>query len=297
MRLATIWLAVVGCGGSVTIGESDPTDDTETTDETDVEPDPPANYEESGESTANTDAGSSNVGDRCTLEWTRYRPDGEPGEVLVILVHGFARDQSKMAGWATHLASWGAEVVTPDMCFLGAFNTDHEANGRHVAKLAFELADGRPVILAGHSAGGLAATLGAAETDAAGVLLLDPVDNDDLGLNAIGKVSATVGGLYGESNACNGNNNGIAMAVKAPDDRLFRVETADHCHFESPTDRACTGFCRRGQADDDAIDATIAGMAASFVMWKGGLDDDGETWWTAGSQAQQALPATLLPLP
>ncbi|MFK7929962.1 MAG: alpha/beta hydrolase [Myxococcota bacterium] len=294
------WLTVLALAcGSGTIGDSegtDSTDMTDVTDDTDVQPEPSV-FTESGDASASTDTGSLAIDGRCTLNWTRYRPDGEPGEVLVILVHGFSRSQAQMAGWATHMATWGAEVVTPDMCFLRAFSTDHPANGAHVAALAEEMSDGRPVVLAGYSAGGLAAVLGASQTDNVGVLLLDPVDNNDLGANAMGSIPSPVGGLFADASRCNADSNGIAMAGLASDSRLWRLDGANHCHFESPTDRVCQTLCGQVEAGDAPMTETIQGLAAAFVSWRGGLDASGEEWWTEGTEANGSLPATLSALP
>lgn len=287
MRLLPV-LALLACTPTVEDPQSGGTDEP-------VETEPLADLREPGPARAVTDTGSTDVRDDCTLRWTRYAPDGDEGAVLVVLAHGFARNQAQMVGWAEHLASWGAEVVTPDLCFSGPLNTDHPANGRSLADLATELAGDRPVVLAGHSAGGLAATLGAGELGdrVSGVLLLDPVDNSDLGRDAAGSVSAPIGALFGEPGACNADGNGTAMLDGAVDASLLQLEGADHCHFEDPTDRLCTALCRRGQADDDAIRTTLLALTAGFALWRGGVDARAEALWIPGSEPFEALPATV----
>ena len=235
-----------------------------------------------GPEPAISDEGSLNVGDGCTLEYTRYRPDGESGEALVILTHGFARGPGRMQGWASHWASWGAEVVTPQMCFLRFVNTDHEANGRHLVQLADQLADGRPVIFAGHSAGGLAATLAAAEVEGSALLALDPVDSDQLGETAAEDLTGPVAALFAEPSDCNADSNGESMLAAVGDKRWWRIRDADHCDFESPTNRGCTFLCRDGEADRQAIQRAILGLTTGYIHWQGGLDERGEAWWTQG---------------
>ena len=280
-----------------TVAETtDPTDATDSTDDTD-DPGPAPDLTARGDARSVLDTGSSAVRDGCTLRWSRYSPDGQPGEVLVVLAHGFGRSQAQMAGWAEHLASWGAEVVTPDLCFAGPFNSDHPANGRSLADLATELADDRPVILAGHSAGGLAAWLAASELGGAvdGVLLLDPVDNQGVGSAAGGDVAAPTGGLLAEPSSCNADNNGVAMVADAADVQLFQLKGTDHCHFEDPTDGVCTALCRRGStAEPEPARQTVLALTAGFVRWRGGLDERGQAYWTAGSDAQDGLPLSLV---
>lgn len=304
MRALTLFALFCACSPGGQIDDSDDptdatdsTDSTDATDDTDVDPGPPPDFGNRGPARAQTGPGSLKIDEGCTLQWTEYQPDGERGEALVILVHGFARGQGNMAGWASHWASWGAEVITPDMCRLGTFNTDHPTNGRHVAALVKELADGRPTIVAGHSAGGLAAVLGASESNVDGVLLLDPVDNDDLGVKAAGGIAAPIGALYGEASACNAQGNGTEMAEGKGDSARWRVDTSDHCHFESPTDGLCTGFCRRGQPNNDAIDEALRRLSTSFIVWRSGLDERGEDWWTPGTESHDEVEGQISPIP
>ena len=287
MRVSLFLLILAGCGGNVTLPgdtdldgvDTDSTGDTDLDTDTDVDPGPGPDLMETGPAAAIRDEGSLSVG-ACTLSYTRFRPDAAEGAALVVLAHGFARDQARMHGWATHWASWGLEVVTPDLCNLGLFNTDHPANGRQMAALARQLADGRPVILAGQSAGALAATLAAAEVEGAGLLALDPVDSDEIGERAAPDITGPVGALFGEPSQCNSEGNGERMLVAADDRRWWRIEDADHCDFENPTNRGCEILCRSGEADREAIREALLGMTTGFLRWHGGIDERGEAWWT-----------------
>lgn len=304
MRLVpAVLLLLSSCSGG-TIGEA-PTDDTEVVDtdvvDTDVEDTdsvdtdlgPAPDYALAGPAPVERTDGSLRVDDRCQLSFDRFRPRGEAAPALVVLSHGFARDKEKMHGWAEHLASWGVEVVTPQLCFLSFGNTDHPANGRSVAALARELADGRPVVLAGHSAGGLASTLAAPALDGAHLFTLDGVDNDRQGEDAARDIDASAGGLFAEPAQCNDNGSGKAMLAPIDDRVSWRIRTSDHCHFENPTDGLCTALCRRGDADHEAIAATVRALTTGFVLWKTGVDPRGQDVWTPGTEAFLALPAEL----
>lgn len=286
MRPFALLLALAAC--SPVIDEDTDTDGIVDTDTDDAPVDAP-DYTAPGPTSALTDTGSFAAGGGCTLEYTRYRPDGEQSDVLVLLVHGFARSQSQMAGWASHWASWGAEVVTPNMCALRPFNTDHPANGRHLAALAEQLADGRTVILAGHSAGALAAVLAAEDVQPAALLALDPVDADGLGAAAAAGITAPIAGLFGVPMDCNADRNGVAMLSPAPDATLYQIFDAGHCDFESPTDRICTSLCRAPEADRDAIERAVRALTASFIAWRGGLQPEAAQYWTPGERAHDDL--------
>lgn len=303
MRLVAIALLLSACSGG-TIGEDpDDTDVVDTdvdtdvvdTDDTDIDTDPgPApDYAEPGPSAVERTDGVLAVSDRCRLEFDRFTPRGGSAPAVVVLSHGFARSKEQMHGWAEHLASWGVEVVTPQLCFLGFGNTDHPANGRTVAALAREISDGRPVVLAGHSAGGLASTLAAAEVPGAHLFTLDGVDNDRLGEDAASAIDGTAGGLFAEPAQCNDNGNGEAMLAPIDDKVSWRIATSDHCDYENPTDGLCTALCRRGDADHEAIGTTIRALTTGFVLWRTGVDPRGQQVWTPGTEAFEALPSDL----
>lgn len=292
MRVVSLFpslVALVALACSPTVEEGEATDaDTDTSVDTDVdtEPEPGPDLRVRGDDRAVTDSGSSTTRD-CTLRWTRYSPNGQPGEALVILSHGFARGPDQMTGWAEHLASWGAEVVTPELCFASFINVDHEANGRTLADLATELGDDRPVILAGHSAGGLASTLAADELgdSVAGVLLLDPVDSD--GLGAATSPSAPFGALFAAPSRCNADGNGTDMLPSGAD--AFDLAGATHCTFEDPTDGVCTAVCGGAGEDPPGLRRTVLGLTTGFVHWRGALDPRGQDWWTPGSDKFDGL--------
>jgi hypothetical protein len=66
---------------------------------------------------------------------------------MVILTHGWMRNNDQMVGWARHLASWGFEVVAPNLCHATVFDTDHEANARDLTALVQDRLQADPVVL------------------------------------------------------------------------------------------------------------------------------------------------------
>lgn len=251
-----------------------------------------ADYASEGPYEVETGTGSEEVDTDCALAWTRYAPVGVDSGGTVILAHGFSRAAENMSGHAEHLASWGLTVLTPDLCHSSFTDADHVQNGLDLVALATALGADAP-LYAGHSAGGLAALVAAAEDDGAqGVLGLDPVnDFSGSGSGYGARVTAPVAGLFGESSACNSNNNGVEMYTAAPDATAMRVTEADHCDFENPTDSACTAFCAgTNEAFSDAdIQSTVITMATAWLLWRSGLDAGGAAWWTPGEAKRDSL--------
>lgn len=241
----------------------------------------------------------------CELAYTRYQPrDGALGDLTVILTHGFMRDRGHVARWARHLASWGVDVVTPDLCHAAIWDADHEQNGLDLASLANDHLAGRRVIYMGHSAGGLASLLASThDVDALGVLGLDLVDTDDAGLRAAAGAHGQVMGLIGAPSwSCNLNNNGLAALTRAPGAAVYRVTDTTHCDFENPTDGGCTALCGfqyPAPAFNDAQQrAAIAELMTAHALWVGGLDDRAAAWWTPGQpQHDDLVAAGLLSAP
>lgn len=256
----------------------------------DSAPEAALDYADDGSFGVNSEDGESTLPTGCDMAWTRYTPEGAAGAPVVVLVHGFARDRENMAGWGRHLASWGLDVITPDLCHASFTDVDHAQNGADLLALSEALQLASPQYV-GHSAGGLAAFLAAAQSpDSAGVLGLDPVDNGSLGVDAASSLAAPAYAVIGEASACNADNNGVDMVRAAPQGRLLRAVEADHCDFEDPTDDACTAFCQ-GSNDlysDDQIHGVIGRLMTGFLLARSGLDPAGLDLWTAGSEAYEA---------
>lgn len=231
----------------------------------------------------------------CSLAYTLFTPDGGDAVTpLVVLGHGFARNQQRMAGLAEHIASFGLRVVTPQYCHLSLSDADHVANGRDAVALSLALAGDAPVAHAGYSAGGLAAILAATEDAATvAVLGLDYVDADDLGVAAAVALTTPTLGLLGEPSMCNTDNNG-APVFDLDGRWAARVVGATHCDFEDPTDALCTAFC----GEETGALPTVRAVAAAFLAWQLGVTPSGESWASPGGTEWERLvdEGTLTPL-
>ncbi|MBL4687826.1 MAG: hypothetical protein JKY37_24770 [Nannocystaceae bacterium] len=218
------------------------------------------------------------------MGYDRYTPERRGRPPTVILAHGFQGNRAAMANWASHMASWGLEVITPDLCRATIFDADHAANAADLVALSVQLSVEAPMY-AGYSAGGLAAVLAAAQDGEATALLgLDMVDSDGLGLAAAPAIVAPALDLTGEPSMCNENNNGHAVFDATADPRVLAVLSADHCDFQNPADALCGGLCGASPqpVDDGDIASTVIGLSTAFLLWKSGLDTTGQQWSTAG---------------
>jgi hypothetical protein len=227
-----------------------------------------------------TENGQYAIKQGCTMAYTRFAPDGVAPGGTVILAHGFQGNRGSMAGWANHLASWGLEVFTPDLCHATIFDANHAQNGADLIALREHLSLAS-VVYAGYSAGGLAAFLATAnDASAVAVLGLDMVDNNDLGAGAAASVTVPAHDVVAEPAMCNTSGNGVAVFNATQSGRVLRVTEADHCDFQNPGD----GFCNLCSAanptfDTATIQATIIGLSTSFLVWQTGTDLSGSQWW------------------
>jgi pimeloyl-ACP methyl ester carboxylesterase len=165
----------------------------------------------------------------------------------VILVHGFTRDRTVMAGHAEALAREGFWVIVPDLPYV----MDSRDNARALRDLMQLLRKGAAgpsldrIVLVGHSAGGLAALLAANAPGVVGYIGLDPFDRPSgVGLDAAKVLTTPVYLLRGPSSFCN------AYAIAAPWVKAFpnlvedrQLAAASHCDFESNTDWICQAAC------------------------------------------------------
>lgn len=230
----------------------------------------------------------------CDMAWTRYAPtDVNPENQVVVLSHGFARDPSKVAGWARYLASWGFEVYTPGLCHTSPFDTDHVQNGKDLAAFAESVANGHPILYVGHSAGGLASTLAAKQdTDAIGAFGLDLVDTSNLAKQAAPNLTVPLWGLRGEPGSCNSSGNGKDVILRAPDHKLHKITEASHCDFENPKDNICSIACPdpfNGKFNDGEQQRAMQAMIGGFVFYTSHADLDGLNYWTPGCPEYDAL--------
>jgi pimeloyl-ACP methyl ester carboxylesterase len=274
---------VVGVIGDTDTDEQSDTDtDTDVDTATDTAAPALPDFSQDGPHNVTSFTGETKVEADCTLEWTGYTAEGVDSPVLVVLTHGFARGKAQMDGWAKIWASWGLDVVAPQMCHLSAWDTQHEQNGHDLVDLAEDLNQDRPVIYVGHSAGGLASTLAAEEDmNAIGVLGLDPVDADNLGRTAAPKLSVPMGALMGISGQCNSDQNGTKIANLAAQGSALAIVEADHCDFENPTDWLCEVACDNQAAKQSAeeIMRTIQVLSTAWLTSQAGIYPTASRWW------------------
>lgn len=200
------------------------------------------------------EAGESGIPTRCDL----VRPDAAGVYPGIVLGHGFSQDQEYQRDNARQLASWGFVVLVPTFSSLA----DHAANGEEMLALLDWLTgaqnpyqdqvDAERLGLAGHSAGGLSATVAAGlDADSArrvsAVAGLDAVDlafgGRSLGTPYAARIAAPALYLSGIPYGCNaaGNAQGLFDAVPAGTGKMFlRITEAVHCDFNTQgLDRAC----------------------------------------------------------
>ncbi|MBK5970877.1 putative dienelactone hydrolase [Thiorhodovibrio litoralis] len=221
--------------------------------------------------------------DGPALDYRLYEPARQTGKALstgaegndhnttmplVVLAHGFLRNQRNMSGLATALANAGYPVATLDSRHDSPISGGHVQNSQDMIALARHLKANR-VIYAGFSAGALAALLAAHDDPRAiGVLTLDLVDSQELGLGVAPELKLPVVALAGAPTNCNANNNAAALYQAIDNLRLTPIPKASHCDFESPTDWLCRTVCEmpaeRTHADPsvqlEIINAALAGV-------------------------------------
>lgn len=210
---------------------------------------------------------------------TWFFPAGADAAPVVIWSHGTSRSKAQHVDAARHAASWGLVVVTPDLpvSFGG-----HEENAAFLTDdllpeaLARGEANGKWAFV-GHSAGGLASFLAAADVGADAVVGLDAVDAEDLGAEAAPSIVAPVLRLVGEPSACNASGNAREWAPGGTD-WMVAVPGASHCDFESPTDGICTMICG---ANDAGRQDVVGEYATAWLVHHllGGADA-----WIGGSE-------------
>ncbi|KXX65526.1 hypothetical protein AY586_01400 [Marichromatium gracile] len=211
-------------------------------------------------------AGTGAVRDTTDRDGTvvRFYPGtGARAGDLVVLGHGFLRDQSTLAGLARTLAAAGVDCATLDFTAQRPWDGAHLRNGLAMIRVADRLG-ARRVVYVGFSAGGLAALV-AARNDprARGVVTLDLVDDDGLGGATAAVLRVPLVGLEGEPGRCNAHNGARQVHALAPRGRLERIAGAGHCDFESPTDPLCERLC--GEADP-ALGALVRARAGAAVL-------------------------------
>ena len=225
----------------------------------------------------------------CEISYSIYRPAGVSNPPVVVLGHGFARGPDTMTGWADHLATWGITVLLPSLCHYNVFaGVDHELNGKNMMELA-DYYGSEETIYAGHSAGGLAAIIAASiDTNSLGVLGLDATDTENvpgvpdfIGQNYASGIDCVGFSIMGEPSSCNSDGNGLTLFEMMNESYVIKVDDADHCDFESPTDAICEISCENTETNmsDEEIRSIIFTLGTSAIMSLSGLSSEGWILW------------------
>jgi pimeloyl-ACP methyl ester carboxylesterase len=227
----------------------------------------------------------------CWAAYTLHEPVGKVGSVLVVLAPGFTRKRQTLRGWGRHLASWGIPAATLDFCDAKPWRNDHRKNGGDMVVLAGHLRYDQ-AIYAGYSAGGLAAMMaGNLDKRAVAIFGLDPVDWRGRGAKLAAGLTVPTFGLIGEPSPWNARNNATAIYKNAPDSRLLKVQEADHCMFEFPTDPLCN-LVRGNKPKQLArfqIKEAILALSTAFLLWQTGLAAEAADWWHASQNNYEYL--------
>jgi dienelactone hydrolase len=181
---------------------------------------------------------------------------------LLVAAHGFSASSDNQLGWAKHFATHGFVVVVPN--FAG---TDHAANGKLIQDLiAMHRDPAMGVGIEGHSAGGLAAAIAAAGVQPGATVLFDPVDNGDLGKQAMPKIAGPLLQIFAEPGAC--NNQGAWKPFKSSSSGpqvIFDVKGSTHCDGENADRGVLCGFACGGAAMP-ARQARYSHYATAFLL-------------------------------
>ena len=252
---------------------------------------PVTDFSQSGGYYSTKEIRTATVTNCSSMEYEVHTPDVDDPPV-VVLGHGFARGSGVMTGWAEHLASWGVEVLLPTLCHYNVFfGVDHEMNGQNMIELAM-IHGSENVVYAGHSAGGLAAIIAAAEdSNAIGVLGLDTTDTEDvpgvddfIGRAYADHVSSPAFFIMGEPSTCNGENNGLDLFRMMTDYQIVKIVDSDHCDFENPTNSICEMSCENPTQtfSDSELRPVIVTLGTAAIMSLTGLSSDGSLVWQDG---------------
>jgi hypothetical protein len=175
------------------------------------------------------------------------------------------RGKERMDELARALANAGMTTATLDFCNARIWDGRHFQNGLDMIALATEL-HARRVAYVGFSAGGLAAVVAAQQDpQAVGVIALDLVDDDGLGVRMAKGLDKPLIGIMGEPSNCNAYGNGMPVIAMSGLGRYERIPGAGHCDFESPSNWLCELVCERptGGSGGDLRERIIASTVSA----------------------------------
>lgn len=178
----------------------------------------------------------------------RYTPTGTGPFPIVALGHGFSNSKDNVRGLAQALQADGIVVVAPQL--TGGLSINHSNNADALtaaveATITAGIGDATRVGFGGHSAGGLAAWLAASRrASTKALVLLDPVDANNLGSAQITNVTAPTLFEFAPAQSCNTQNNSVAWFTgKTGLKGRFNVPMANHCDPQEPSNTLCLAGC------------------------------------------------------
>lgn len=116
---------------------------------------------------------------------------------------------------------------------------NHAENARDMIALR-EALGWEKVAYAGFSAGGLSALLASSQDSACEKLvLLDPVDHKNLGIEAASQVRVPTLAVLGQPGPGNANRNAASMLAAILRCHVIEVQDASHCDFEAQPSSLC----------------------------------------------------------
>jgi pimeloyl-ACP methyl ester carboxylesterase len=178
---------------------------------------------------------------RGEIGYTLHSPD-TAAKQRVILAPGFLRNADTMEHLAKALAADGIETACISLKRSTPLNGNHAENARDMIALR-EALGWKNVAYAGFSAGGLSALLAASEDSACEkLILLDPVDHKNLGIESACQVRVPTLAMLGKPGSGNANRNAAAMLAAIPRCRIVELPEASHCDFEVQPSALCHFF-------------------------------------------------------
>jgi dienelactone hydrolase len=209
----------------------------------------------------------------ASLETDLYFPGDGAGGVaaaagacpVVVFAHGFSRTPARYTDFGELLASRGFIVLLPDFP-CGPFGCDHSKNADDlVAVIDWILARNgdsgsifegrvrtRDVGVSGHSAGGLWSLVAASrDPRIRAAAPMDPVDSNQLGVQALAAARSPIAISYSEPSSCNANGSAEDLyAAVVSQRRGVRLIGANHCDPEKDLDfLGCALICGAWNAE------------------------------------------------
>lgn len=201
----------------------------------------------------------------CRYDLTIRAPHESQSTAHAIIGHGFLRSRKRMRDLAIALANSGVTTITIDFCAMKLWNGNHVHNGLEMIEVAKHF-NAAQVVYVGFSAGALAALVaGGNDPNTNGVVLLDFVDLEPIGKNALATLSAPLVSISGAPSACNKNGTSLNIFDHYAKTRAVKIESASHCAFESPSDWLCRRLCK-APVDEHLLRKRIIKETVSAVV-------------------------------